>query len=146
MYNLTLPARRSFDLLKQHGLPNSYKTKYTGLIMGGAFRMYPAKDKDLLRAIREDDLRLFNDALQRGAHVNRSFDYGWRPLHWASFKGNQTMVEILIDRGAKSKTKNNDKKTPMDICCYDASTVDLKNRKRILHILNQGLSVSSSEE
>ena len=77
--------------------------------MGGAFRMYAAKDKDLLKAIREDDMRLFNDALQRGAHVNGSFDYGWRPLHWASFKGNQMMVEILVDRGAKSKTKNNDK-------------------------------------
>ena len=108
--------------------------------------MYAAKDKDLLKAIREDDMRLFNDALQRGAHVNGSFDYGWRPLHWASFKGNQMMVEILVDRGAKSKTKNNDKKTPMDICCYDAPTVDPENRKKILQILNRGRSVSSSEE
>jgi hypothetical protein len=56
------------------------------------------------------------------------------------------MVEILVDRGAKSKTKNNDKKTPMDICCYDAPTVDPENRKKILQILNRGRSVSSSEE
>jgi len=40
-------------------------------------------------------MRLFNDAIQRGANIERSFDYGWRPLHWASFKGNQALSSLL---------------------------------------------------
>jgi len=105
--------------------------------MGGAFRQYPSKDKDLLKAIRENDDRLFLDALvKRKANVNRSFDYGWTPLHWASFKGRLTMVETLIDRGAKS-VKNNDKNYPIDICYYDAEPNPIE-RAKIMAVLKQG--------
>ena len=96
--------------------------------------MYSSKNKDLLKAIRDNDLRAFNDALQRGASVNASYDYGWSALHWASYKGNLTMCEILVDRGAKTNKKNNDKNTPKDICFYDAPP-DLDERRKILAVL-----------
>ena len=102
---------------------------------GSLFRQYSRTDKDMLRGVRERDLQLFNDALQRGADINRKFDYNWSALHWASFKGEQTMVEILVDRGAKQR-KNNDKNTPADICCYDTGGApDRELRNRILQIL-----------
>jgi ankyrin repeat protein len=103
--------------------------------MGSAVRLYSRKDKDLLNAIRTDDLRLFNVALEKGAAINKAFDYGWTPLHWASFKGNLTMVEILRDRGAKTKQKNNDKNTPADICCWDGG--DPTIRKKIMIVLQE---------
>ena len=99
--------------------------------------MYSAKDKALLKSIRDGDgdLRAFNAALERGANIRTAFDYGWTAVHWASFKGRETMVEILIDRGAK-QVKNNDKNYPKDICCWDAGpTPDPELRARILRIL-----------
>ena len=105
-----------------------------GAVVG---RMYTSKDKQLLRSIREGegDMRLFNEALEKKANVNTAFDYGWTALHWASFKGRETMCEILVDRGAK-QVKNNDKNTPKDICCWDAGpSPDPELRSRILQVL-----------
>ena len=108
------------------------------------------KDKDLLKAIRTNDMRLFNAALEKRANINRTFDYGWTPLMWASFKGNLTMVEILVDRGANPKTKNNDKNTAEMIACWDAPTVDPKTRNKILMVLkgdaHRITSISSTGE
>jgi len=128
----------------------------TAVIMGGAgLRMNipllnSRKDKDLLKAIRTNDMRLFNTALEKKANINRTFDYGWTPLMWASFKGNLTMVEILVDRGANPKTKNNDKNTAEMIACWDAPAVDPDERNKILMVLkgdaNRITSISSTGE
>ena len=114
-------------------LPNSIAIAM-GAIVG---RLYTAKDKLLLKSIREGDgdLRLFNEALERKANVNCAFDYNWTALHWAAFKGRETMVEILLDRGARNR-KNNDGNFPADIACWDAGpTPDPQLRARILRIL-----------
>ena len=114
-----------------------------GAVVG---RMYSAKDKALLTSIRngDGDLRMFNEALERKANVNTAFDYGWTALHWASFKGRETMVEILLDRGAR-QIKNNDKNLPKDICCWDAGPApDQELRARILRILQDASDVASS--
>jgi len=110
--------------------------------MGGAIRMYSSRDKNLMKAIREDDSQLFAESLQKGANVNKSFDYGWTPLHWASFKGRTEMVETLVNRGARTNRKNNDKNTPLDICCYDAATVNKEQRLLIMKLLKDGANPS----
>ena len=108
-----------------------------GRMGSGLTRIYRGRDKELLRSIRkgDGDMRSFNTALEKGANVNCSFDYGWTALHWAAFKGRETMVEILVDRGAKQK-KNNDKNYPIDIACFDApDSADKQLRDRIVKIL-----------
>ena len=60
---------------------------------------------------------------------------GWTALHFAAYKGHETIIEILIDRGADAKKKNLDGKTPADICCYDAVEKAKGKRERLLLIM-----------
>ena len=53
--------------------------------------------------------------LDHGADVNAVGEFGWTPLHNAAYQGLTDVIELLIDRGAKTETKDKLGQTPLSI-------------------------------
>jgi ankyrin repeat protein len=53
--------------------------------------------------------------LDHGADVNAVGEFGWTPLHNAAYQGLTDVIELLVDRGAKTETKDKLGQTPLSI-------------------------------
>ncbi len=53
--------------------------------------------------------------LDHGADVNAVGEFGWTPLHCAAYQGLTDVIELLVDRGAKTETKDKLGQTPLSI-------------------------------
>jgi len=62
---------------------------------------------------REVDISKLQDLIERGADVRAKDDDGWTPLHWASWKDNVEIAELLIEKGADLEAKDNSGRTPL---------------------------------
>ena len=59
-------------------------------------------------------LHLVLDSLiEKGADVHAKDNNGWTPLHWASYRGNLKMAQLLIEKGADVNAKNYHGNTPL---------------------------------
>jgi ankyrin repeat protein len=62
--------------------------------------------------------------INKGADINEATASGWTPLHAAAFIGANTLVEFLVQEGAKINVKNGCNQTPLSLALR-ASTVGL---------------------
>ena len=68
-------------------------------------------------AVKEGSLKKTKLYLSIGAKINlwaRDI-YGWTPLHYAASIDSEDIVDILLQKGADPKIKDNEGKTPLDI-------------------------------
>jgi ankyrin repeat protein len=67
----------------------------------------------LIKAIDEEDEKLFNYLLKQGVDVNGSSSEGWTPLGYAAAEGRLTYVKLLLEKGAKVNLSVDDRHTPL---------------------------------
>jgi ankyrin repeat protein len=69
--------------------------------------------------------------LEKGADPNTARDKNlWTPLHQAASRGNARIVSALLERGASSKARDRDGKTPLDVARE-------KKRTAVLEVLSR---------
>jgi hypothetical protein len=85
--------------------------------------------EELIRACQERD-PYFEDVLERNKHaVNHCGEYNRRtPLHYACEVGNNWMVQLLIEAGAKVNSLDVHKVTPLHLACQESN-------KRVVELL-----------
>ena len=59
----------------------------------------PSRDSPLIEAVEVGNKALVNQLITCGANTETGDDCRWRPLHLASFQGNESLVRILIGQG-----------------------------------------------
>jgi len=72
--------------------------------------------KDDLTPDEEENARIIAQKLiDLGADVNEASKSGWTPLHAAAFVGANTLVELLVQNGARMDVSNGCGQTPFDL-------------------------------
>jgi ankyrin repeat protein len=76
-----------------------------------------ATDVQRARAVEERDLAVGTGKylVEHGADVNAVGEFGWTPLHAASYQGLTEVIELLVSKGAKLDTKDKLGQTPLSI-------------------------------
>jgi ankyrin repeat protein len=76
-----------------------------------------ATDVQRARAVEERDLAVGTARylVEHGADVNAVGEFGWTPLHAASYQGLTDVIEYLVSKGAKLDTKDKLGQTPLSI-------------------------------
>jgi len=76
-----------------------------------------ATDVQRARAVEERDLavRTAKYLVEHGADVNAVGEFGWTPLHAASYQGLTDVIEFLVSKGANLETKDKLGQTPLSI-------------------------------
>jgi ankyrin repeat protein len=76
-----------------------------------------ATDVQRARSIEERGLAVETARylLEHGADVNAVGEFGWTPLHAASYQGLTDVIELLVSKGAKLETKDKLGQTPLSI-------------------------------
>jgi len=76
-----------------------------------------ATDVQRARSIEERGLAVETARylLEHGADVNAVGEFGWTPLHAASYQGLTEVIELLVSKGAKLDTKDKLGQTPLSI-------------------------------
>ena len=59
-------------------------------------------DEDLLNAARQGDLPTVKALIDKGAPIEAKTPYGQTPLYLAAMSGHETVVQFLLDKGAKT--------------------------------------------
>ena len=76
--------------------------------------LVPAVANDLIKAARDNDLPVFQTAIQSSsADINGQNDAGGTALQWASYHGNFEMVDALVSSGADIDLGNTLGYTPL---------------------------------
>lgn len=65
-----------------------------------------------------DDIDCIEDMLKKGSTINDEDYYGNIALHWASKRGNITMIKYLIEIGSEINHENHGKSTPLYWATY----------------------------
>ncbi|UYV81345.1 hypothetical protein LAZ67_20000861 [Cordylochernes scorpioides] len=77
----------------------------------------------LFRALKQENISEFEDAIKEGAVVNSRNKFSKTPLHLASYKGNDKIVALLLQNKADPKIMDNKGLTPLH---YAAEASHLK--------------------
>lgn len=64
---------------------------------------------------KEEDYRIIELFLEKGAYVNQTAKTGTTPLMQAAYKGNLELVELFLKYGADLKLKDKTGKTALDM-------------------------------
>ena len=83
---------------------------------------YPEDERKALEAVKV--------LVGLGADVNEATETGWTPLHAAAFLGANTIVQFLVDKGAKIDAANGCGQTPLTLA-EGSSAVGLRARTRL---------------
>ena len=70
-------------------------------------------DSPLADVIRGERREAALELIAEGADVNAAQGDGTTPLHWATYKLDLELVQLLLDRGAKADTQNRYGATPL---------------------------------
>ena len=91
----------------------------------------------LARLIQRGDRKAALDMIRAGADVNEAQPDGTRPIHWAVFKVDYELLDLLIARKAKADVTNEFGDTPL------AEAVKVADRRMVKTLLDAGASVES---
>lgn len=90
--------------------------------LGGYTVYYPVVedrgkiDNALYQSVKEGKLALAKSLIEVGANVEISMDeYGYTPLHMASYNADIPMLTLLINSGSNINSQAVDGKTPLDL-------------------------------
>jgi len=86
------------------------------------------KNAQLLRAVQDGNLPTVQKLLADGADVNTADSTGGTPLHWAVWKRQSDIANVLISSGANVNAENNQGATPL----YFASAKGDANMVKLL--------------
>ncbi|XP_032249090.1 LOW QUALITY PROTEIN: 2-5A-dependent ribonuclease [Halichoerus grypus] len=70
---------------------------------------------ELIGAVKDEDIKLVQQLLERGADVNFQDEWGWSPLHNAVQSCQEDMVDLLLRYGADPCLKKKNEATPFII-------------------------------
>lgn len=73
-------------------------------------------------AAESNSTKLINRLIELGAPINKTDIYGWSPLHTAAYHGNQSVVELLIQKGLNKDARSIDGKTPYNLANEEKKT------------------------
>ncbi len=68
----------------------------------------------LIRAIDDEDEKLFAYMLKQGVNINGTSSDGQTPLSYAAAEGRLEYVKLLLEKGAKAIQSNSDRHTPLE--------------------------------
>ncbi|TAK72819.1 MAG: hypothetical protein EPO11_09600 [Gammaproteobacteria bacterium] len=85
-------------------------------------------NKQLLKAVKQNNLEMVRDALKKGAEINKRYDdlSGETVLHLAVFYGYPEIITELLAKEADPTILNNKGITPIDYADYKTSSPELK--------------------
>ncbi len=72
------------------------------LLLAGAALLAADVNDDLLNAARKGDLDTVKTLIDKGAPLEAKTPYGQTPLYLAAMGGHDTVVQFLLDKGAKT--------------------------------------------
>ena len=72
-------------------------------------------ESQLFKAIRDGNLQVVQALIQKGVNLDCKNDYGQTPLHHAVLYEKVTIVELLLEKGAKIEEDNFEQLTPLQI-------------------------------
>ena len=75
------------------------------------------KGRLLRKAVQSEEVSLIRELLDEGVHVDNCDEKQRTALHLASVKGNATIVELLLSRGANPNCKDVNQNTPLMLAC-----------------------------
>ncbi|XP_064405178.1 mitochondrial disaggregase-like isoform X2 [Halichondria panicea] len=82
----------------------SWRLSRVGALLGTALILCGAdqhsKDRQLMLAVKQDNVSQVTQLLNSGADVNSRHPLGWTPLHTAVVNGNLQEIQLLLERGA----------------------------------------------
>jgi len=88
-------------------------------------------------AINREDIEYVHELIEKGFDVNTIDSAGWTAAHWASAKGNTTLLKYLFDHGANIKQESNYKETPLSTANYTAVAQFLISNGADIHSRNE---------
>ncbi|KAG8517273.1 2-5A-dependent ribonuclease, partial [Galemys pyrenaicus] len=95
---------------------NSHNNPQAGLMSSNNERMAVEDNLLLIEAVRNENIKLVQQLLQRGANVNFQEETGlWAPLHIAVQNCREDIVKLLLDHGADPCLKKRNEATPFII-------------------------------
>jgi ankyrin repeat protein/beta-lactamase regulating signal transducer with metallopeptidase domain len=68
----------------------------------------------LIKAIDDEDEKLFAYLMKQGVNINGTGSDGQTPLGYAAAEGRLEYVKLLLEKGAKATQRNNDQHTPLE--------------------------------
>lgn len=78
-------------------------------------------DRRLFEAVKAQDRERVADLLSREVDVNASEPDGATALHWAAYRDDVAIAELLLDRGADANASNDYRLTPIALACDNAA-------------------------
>ena len=90
-------------------------------LLGAAVRNTP-----LVEAVKNDDVAAVRALLQKGANVNEPEVDGSTALHWAVYRNDIEMVEILIKAQADARAVNRYHVAPLSLACVNGNPAIVK--------------------
>lgn len=76
----------------------------------------------LLKAVENGDLEQVRSCLESGVDPNAADAHGAIPLHWAAFRGQAEICELLLEHGAEANARARDGRTPLHLAAQGGST------------------------
>lgn len=70
-------------------------------------------NKALFKAVESGNIEEVKEFIREGADVNATDRARWTPLHFASARGYEGIVDLLIEKGAKVDAKDTSGWTPL---------------------------------
>lgn len=84
-------------------------------------------NEQLFQAVKANDIEAVKDVIEKGADLKCQGEYGWTPLHMASYWERAEIAKILINNGAPMNAQNKCGITPLRIAAGARKNMELVN-------------------
>ena len=98
------------------------------------------RNASLYRAIAQNDYQSLQQSIKSGALVNANDYFGHTPLHYASYKGNEGVVDFILRNGGNPNVKSKHLSTPLHSAAWG------RNLKVAELLLEDGADVNAQTD
>lgn len=98
------------------------------------------RNATLYRAIAQNDYQSLQQSIKMGALVNANDYFGHTPLHYASYKGNEGVVDFILRNGGNPNAKSKNLSTPLHSAAWG------RNLKVAELLLEDGADVNAQTD